>query len=245
MSAYRKFSYKGANFRISSDRYEVIIDEIIEQRQILESYIRRQPVFLSSLVPITLLPDAPEIAVRMHEASAVVGVGPMAAVAGVFAQTAAEAALKAGGTEAVVENGGDIYIHAKNEVVIGLYADENPLSGKLGLAVSVEQMPLSICSSSGRMGHSFSMSRCDLATVVAKDAALADAAATHACNLVQTVADIDPVMEKIMNIENISGVLIIKDDRVGVCGKLPRLVRHTDDAFPDKVTRDTRSLDRR
>ncbi len=244
MSAYRKFSYKGANFRISSDRYEAVIDEIIEQRKILETYIRRHPVFLSSLVPITLLPDAPEIAVRMHEGSVPVGVGPMAAVAGVFAQMAAEAALKGGGTEAVVENGGDIYIHARNEVIIGLYAGDNPLSGKLGLAVGVEQMPLSICSSSGRMGHSFSMGQCDLATVVAKDAALADAAATLACNLVQTVEDIDPVMEKIMNIDRISGVLIIKDDRVGVCGKLPRLVKNTDDAFQDKVTRDTRSIDR-
>ena len=242
MRKYRKFSYKGANFRISSDRYDVVIEQIIEQRRILTDHIRRQPVFYSSLVPVPLLDGAPEIAVRMHEASMATGVGPMAAVAGVTAQMAAEAALKAGGTEAVVENGGDIYIHAKNEVIIGLYAGDNPLSGKLGLAVGVDQMPLSICSSSGRMGHSFSMSRCDLATVAAKDAALADAAATLACNLVQTVACIDPTMEKIMKIPGITGVFIIKDDKIGMCGALPRLVKYTDTAFPEKITRDSRSV---
>jgi ApbE superfamily uncharacterized protein (UPF0280 family) len=75
------------------------------------------------------------------------------------------------------------------------------------------------------MGHSFSFGECDLATIVAKDAALADAAATQAANLVKTVDDIDPTLEKISAIEGVEGVMIVKDSRVGLAGKLPPLIK--------------------
>ncbi|MFC1815286.1 UPF0280 family protein [Thermodesulfobacteriota bacterium] len=235
---YHKFSYKGANFRICSDRYDHIVNEIIRQRRILSDHIIRQPEFLTALTPIALLPDAPMIAKRMHEASLETGVGPMAAVAGVTAQMSAEAALEAGGREAIVENGGDIYITSGSDVVIGLYAGENPLSGKLGLSVGVEDMPIAVCSSSGKMGHSLSLGDCDLATVTSDNAALADAAATLACNLVTSSDQINSVLEKIIRIPGIQGILIVKDDKIGVSGNLPRLVKHRDDHFSEKVTRD-------
>ena len=238
MRQYRKYTHKGANFRICSDGYDRIVSEIVHQRRVLSEYISRQPLFLSALEPIELLPEAPEIAVRMHQASLKTGIGPMAAVAGVSAQLAAEAALKAGSEEAIVENGGDIYISARDQVVIGLYAGASPLSGKLGFAVDTDRMPLAICSSSGKMGHSFSFSDCDLATVAAKNAALADAAATLACNLAESERVIDSVMEHITNIPGIDGVLIIKDDKIGVAGDLPEIVKHTDSRFSSKITRD-------
>jgi len=165
----------------------------------------------------------------------------MAAVAGVTAQIAAEAGLNDGAKEAIVENGGDVYLFSGSEVVIGLYAGGNPLSGKLGLAVKAEEMPLSICSSSSKMGHSLSFGNCNLATVTSDNAALADAAATLACNLVTSADQIDWTMGKILQIPGIKGVLIIKDDNIGMAGKLPRLVKHTDKQFSEKVTRDKRS----
>jgi len=45
----------------------------------------------------------------------------MAAVAGTMAQLAAEAGLKAGAREVIVENGGDIYLQTMQPVVLGLY----------------------------------------------------------------------------------------------------------------------------
>lgn len=239
---YRKFSYKGANFRICSDRYEQVVREIIEQRKILSDHIQRQPEFLSALEPVHPLPGVPDIVERMYSASQKTGIGPMAAVAGVTAQMAAEAALYAGASEAIVENGGDIYISSHSTAIIGLYAGENPLSGKLGLAVDVKDMPIGICSSSAKMGHSLSFGSCDLATVTSDNAALADAAATLACNRVTDANQIDPVMESILQIPGIRGILIIKDDKIGMSGKLPDLVRHTDDQFSQKVTRDKKSM---
>jgi ApbE superfamily uncharacterized protein (UPF0280 family) len=172
----------------------------------------------------------------MQAAAALTGVGPMAAVAGCVAQMAAEAAVRAGATEAVVENGGDIYLFSPQPVVVGLYAGRSPLADRLAFLVQPEQLPLSICSSSSLMGHSVSLGQCDLATVVAKDGALADAAATLAGNAVKTPADIDPALDLVSRIPGVLGVLLVKDDRVGLVGDLPQLVRQQDPGFPRKVT---------
>jgi len=222
---YRSFTHREAAFRICCERFDAVTDEIVRRRRILEEYIARQPAFANSLKPLELLDDAPEVARRMARAADLVGVGPMAAVAGAMAQCAAEAGLKAGADEAIVENGGDIYLATDEPIVIGFHTGTGELAGRLAFSVEADQTPIAICSSSGTMGHSTSFGRCDLATVVAKDAALADAAATQAANLVTEAEQIDAALEKIAAIEGIDGVMIVKNDRVGLAGQLPRLVK--------------------
>jgi ApbE superfamily uncharacterized protein (UPF0280 family) len=222
---YRTFTYREAVLRISCSRFDVVTAEIVRQRHILEDYIRRQPEFLKSLVPIAVHADAPEIARHMAWAAEQVGVGPMAAVAGAMAQCSAEAALAAGAEEAIVDNGGDIYLKAVEPVIVSLGTGTNKLADRLAFRVEPQETPLSICSSSGKMGPSMSLGQCDLATIVAKDAALADAAATQAANLVRKPEDIDPALERIMAIHDILGVLLVKDDRIGLAGHLPALVK--------------------
>jgi len=168
---------------------------------------------------------APDVAQSMARAAQLVGVGPMAAVAGAMAQCAGMAALEAGAREIIVDNGGDIYICAVEPVIIGLKTGTAELADRLAFSLQADDTPVSICSSSGKMGHSMSLGECDLATVVAKDTALADAAATKAANLIKAVDDIDPTLENITAIEGIDGVMIVKDGRVGLAGKLPPLVR--------------------
>jgi ApbE superfamily uncharacterized protein (UPF0280 family) len=165
----------------------------------------------------------------------------MAAVAGTMAHMAVEAAREAGAAEAIVENGGDIFLYSKDAVTVALYAADSPLSGKLALMVRPQRMPLAICSSSSVMGHSLSFGACDLATAVAPDGALADAAATLACNLVKSAGDVAGVLQRVASLSGICGVLIIKADKVGVAGDLPELIRHNDPAFSDKITKDARS----
>ena len=149
----------------------------------------------------------------------------MAAVAGAMAQWAAKAALAAGAEEAIVDNGGDIYLKAIEPVIIALGTGTAKLADRLAFHVEPQDTPLAICSSSGKMGHSMSLGQCDLATIAAKDAALADAAATQAANLVQTPDDVDAALERISAIPGVEGVLIVKDDRIGLAGHLPRLVK--------------------
>jgi len=241
MRYYQRFVHRDAGFRICSTHPEVIRGEIRRQRIILETYISRHPDFATALEPLELLPGAPEVARRMQAASEATGVGPMAAVAGTMAQLAVEAARAAGAGEAIVENGGDIFLVSPEVVIVALYAGNNPISGKLAFRLPPEQMPLAICSSSGLMGHSLSFGECDLATVVARDAALADAAATLACNLVSGSEDVPRVLERVSALSGISGVLIIKADKVGMSGDLPELIRHSDPNFSGKITADARS----
>jgi ApbE superfamily uncharacterized protein (UPF0280 family) len=222
---FRTFVHKEARLHICCEAFAAVTREIVQQRAILEGYIRRHPQFQHSLEPVALLADAPEVALRMARAADTVGVGPMAAVAGAMAQLAVEAALRAGTEEVIVDNGGDIYLRTVEPVIIGLYPGESERIGRLAFSLEASDTPLSICSSSGKMGHSLSLGLCDLATVVAKDAALADAAATLTGNLVKTVDDVEPALNKIVSIEGISGVLIVKDGHVGLAGKLPPLVK--------------------
>lgn len=222
---YRTFTHREAVFRICCNRFDAVTAEIIRQRRILEDYIDRHPDFRYSFKPLELHTNAPEIAQRMARAARLVGVGPMAAVAGAMAQFAGEAGLEAGTQEAIVENGGDVYLQASEPVNIGLRTGTTELSDRLAFSLQAHDTPISICSSSGQMGHSKSLGKCDLATVVARDAALADAAATQAANLVKTVEDVNPALERITAIEGIMGVMIIKNDRVGLAGQLPPLVK--------------------
>jgi len=221
--------------------FDVITRELTEQRALLETYISRHSEFRTSFVPVPLKPDPPCIARRMHDASVCVGVGPMAAVAGTIAQLGVEAALRSGAREAIVENGGDAYLAAERDVIVGLYSGSAAVGNRLALRLRRDRLPLAVCSSSGRMGHSASLGDCDLATVVARGAALADAAATLACNLVSKPEDIDAVLERVSSIRGVMGVLLVKGDRIGLTGDLPELVRNTDPDRDGKVTRDRRS----
>ena len=222
---YRTFTYREAVFRICCEKFDAVTAEIVRQRRILEDYIDHHPGFRRSLKPLDLLAGAPEVAQSMARAAKLVGVGPMAAVAGAMAQCAGRAALDAGAREVIVDNGGDIYICAIEPVVIGLKTGTADLADRLAFSLQPDDTPISICSSSGQMGRSMSLGECDLATVVAKDTALADAAATQAANLVRTVDDIDSALENIAGIEGVEGVIIIKGARVGLAGKLPPLVK--------------------
>jgi len=222
---YQTFTYREAVFRICCEQYDAVTHEIVTQRHILEAYIQRHPEFQEALVPIPLKDDAPEVALRMARAAQLVGVGPMAAVAGAMAQCAAQAGLKAGALDVIIENGGDIYLQTVAPVVIGLAPGTEILTGQLAFSVQPDETPMAICSSSGHMGHSMSLGQCDLATVVARDAALADAAATQAANLVKTEQDVNPTLERIAAIEGINGLLIVKNDHVGLAGQLPSLVK--------------------
>ena len=88
--------------------------EIVQrQRSLLENYIARHPGFVTALVPFPVGDDAPAIARAMAEAAEKVNVGPMAAVAGAFAEFVGRDLLKYS-PEVIVENGGDIFLNRQN-----------------------------------------------------------------------------------------------------------------------------------
>ena len=192
---------------------------VLKYRTILEKYIERHPAFLTSVEPLSVGDDAPHIAKSMSEATERVGIGPMASVAGAIAEFVGSELL-AFSPEIIVENGGDIYLKSLSKRLVGIYAGKSPLTGKIGLEISGEDTPLGICTSSGTVGHSLSFGRADAVIVLSKSAIMADAAATAIGNLVVKPGDIPKGIEFAKGIEGLKGVIIIKDDNLGLWGEV-------------------------
>ncbi|OGO07691.1 MAG: thiamine biosynthesis protein ApbE [Chloroflexi bacterium RBG_13_57_8] len=190
---------------------------VLKYRRQLESYIQRNPDFQTSLVPVTVPENAPAIVKEMAEAGTKAGVGPMAAVAGAIAECVGKELLEFS-PEIIVENGGDIYLKITKIRVVGIYAGDSPLTGKVGLEINPQDTPLGVCTSSGRVGHSLSFGQADAAVTIAASAALADAAATAIGNRVRMAGDINNAIEFARGIDGLQGAVIILGENIGVWG---------------------------
>jgi len=205
--------------RATSDLHRKAHRLVLKYRDGIEKYIARHPDFLASLESVEVEAPAPRIVRAMADAARLCGVGPMAAVAGAIAGFVGEELLEFS-PEIVVENGGDIYLKSLRRRTIGVFAGGSPLTGKLGLQIEPKNTPLGICTSSGTVGHSLSFGKADAVIVLAGSATLADAAATAIGNRVKDVADIEKGIEFAQSIGQLRGVVIIKDDRLGVWGEV-------------------------
>jgi len=192
---------------------------IIKYRAILKKYIATHPEFLTTLEPFKYELDAPLIVKAMSDAGGQASVGPMAAVAGAIAHFAGEE-LTRYSAELIIENGGDIYIRSQKARLLGIFAGNSPLSGKIAVEINPLQTPMGISTSSGTVGHSLSFGKADAVVVLADTAILSDAVATCIGNLVQTVEDISACLERSQRIKGVRGTLIIKDDKIGLLGDI-------------------------
>lgn len=188
-------------------------------RTILEDYIRQNPQFKTTLTPYPPDDSAHPMLKEMIAASAKCQVGPMASVAGCIAQYVAQSLLTST-NEVIIENGGDLYLKSPTSRKVIIYAGSSPLSNKLYLKIDSHKTGMGVCTSSGTVGPSFSRGKADAVTVLSHSAILADAAATAIGNIIQTSADIRKGLNVAQTIDGIIGVVIIKDDRVGLWGEI-------------------------
>jgi len=192
---------------------------ILKYRSILKKYIAGHPLFLTTLKPIPVETDAPRIVKTMAEAGALASVGPMAAVAGAIAWYVGEE-LSRFSQEIIVENGGDIYLRSRKDRLIGIYAGRSPLSGRVGLEIAAGDTPLGISTSSGTVGHSLSFGKADAVVVLAETAAVSDAVATAIGNVIVTPDDIPRGIGQAQKLPQVKGIVIIKDEALGVWGDI-------------------------
>ena len=108
---------------------------------------------------------------------------PMAAVAGTIADEVADFLFERGMTKVVVDNGGDVAIRADRDapITVGIRPDvgDRTLSHVIGLD---PDLPSYGVATSGLGGRSLTRGIASAATVVARTASLADAAATAVAN---------------------------------------------------------------
>jgi ApbE superfamily uncharacterized protein (UPF0280 family) len=201
---------------------ETAYASLLRHRRGLENFLDRFPEWGESLVPVApdAWPLAPGLARRMMAAAAVAGVGPMAAVAGAVAEAVGRDLLQVA-EWVVVENGGDIFLAGRSRCRLAIFAGDSPLSGRLGIELKNSRpQALGVCTSSASIGHSLSLGRADAVTIVAENAALADAVATAMGNLVQEKRDLARVVKKALELPGVAGAVAILDDDLAAGGDL-------------------------
>ncbi|MBI5518680.1 MAG: UPF0280 family protein [Desulfovibrio sp.] len=203
-----------------ADLREPMLDLVRRLRGELKNFMLTHPGFRESLVPFPVPDDAPFIAREMARAAALVNVGPMAAVAGTFAQLVADH-FRGQSPNLIVENGGDLYLHSTKERVVALLGD--PESGaRLGLRLGPGDFPVSLCASSATIGPSLSLGAGELVAVRSKSGAFADAAATALANLIDGPDDLDLVLARARKMAplGLEGVFAQAGGKLGVWGKM-------------------------
>ena len=201
---------------MEADSYAVLV----ELRRTMDAYLLMDSDYKSALTPYDAGIEAPSILKDMSKVSHKTGIGPMSAVAGAVALNVAEFLKdKFGVKEVIVENGGDIYAETDSDMDISVFAGQSPLSEKIGLHIPASSFPLGICTSSGTVGPSLSLGRADAVMIVCKDVMLADSYATAMANRIQSVNDLQPVIDRITNTPDILGAIAVKDDRMAITGR--------------------------
>jgi hypothetical protein len=207
-----------ASFKI--EMKEIVLAKIKELRTRLDEYILLEPFFKKSLKPFQPSDNAPIEAKEMATAAEKAGVGPMTSVAGLFAREVGETLLQNFSIdEMVIENGGDILLLLKNELVLSVFAGESPLSERIGLVIPAENSKLEICTSADTVGPSLSFGKADAVVVICEDVLLADAFATAFGNKVKSPNDVEKVINLSEKYPEILSMLIVCEDKVGIRGE--------------------------
>ena len=199
---------------------ELALEKIRNLRTIFDKYIEKEPFFKKSLKPFQPSEIAPVEAVEMAVAAEKAGVGPMAAVAGLFAREVGKVIRENFSVkELLIENGGDIYLLLQNEMLLSVFAGESILSQRIGIIVPASDDAFGICTSAGTVGPSISYGKADAVVVVCKDVLLADALSTSLGNLVKSPDHVEKVINKAEKYPEILTLLIICEDKIGIKGE--------------------------
>jgi ApbE superfamily uncharacterized protein (UPF0280 family) len=237
------WSFRETNLYIKCDDERAIdtaIDASLRARSEVERYVLAHPEFRWSLEPMKLEGEHPRVIELMLRAGELAEVGPFAAVAGAISQVAAEAAISAGAKNILVENGGDIAIIGNRDFRVGIFAGNAKSSGKIGFLVRAGDLPIGICTSSGTVGHSLSFGEADAAVAVAREASVADAAATSIANEVggdDIKLSIEKGLSRAKQIPEIRGCLIARGDHIGTWGEIPELIKIAPESQEISITK--------
>jgi len=219
--------YKDSDLWIGTDHAsfkeemaEFALEKLKTVRDELETYLAEDSFFKKSLKPCPVMETAPGFAKQMAAAAEKAGVGPMAAVAGIFSEIIGRALLENFSIgELVIENGGDIFMKLQNPLIMRIFAGESDLSGMVGLEITADQTPLGVCTSAGTVGPSLSFGKADAVMIACRETALADAFATAFGNLIKKPADVEKVLRRTEAVAEIIAAVLICDDQIGIRGE--------------------------
>ena len=226
---FSEIDLKQTHIRLRTDLPNHNLNEyIIYIRNELENYLLKDQDFLLALEPIKRVGNLPLIVKTMVESSNIADVGPMACVAGTISEMSLDYLIANDSRYSIIENGGDIAMINDEEVLCGIYSNNEVLGNDIAFKIKSRKRPLGICTSSGKIGHSISFGTSDSVTVISKSASIADGLATRIANEINGESIEDKVSNGLECGEDykefFEGALIISDNHVGTIGKLPKIV---------------------
>ncbi len=208
----------------ADERYvDAAVSGIVDAREEIRRRISKDRFFLTTFEPYDLDDEIDGVVRGMCDAARAAGVGPMATVAGAIAQAAVEAMAERGCDHCWVDNGGDIALLLSSPVTVEVFGGPGS-DAAYGFEVGPEDRVRGICSSSGAMGHSISLGQCDVSTVLADSATLADAYATAIGNGVRTARDLETCFDGFSASPGFIGGLAALAGEVAICGDFPDIV---------------------
>jgi len=199
--------------------YDKALSLLKYYRKILQDYIYLHPLFQTTLRPYSCDSSSNSMISDMIMASQQCHVGPMASVAGCISQYIGQNLLKYS-DDLIIENGGDLFIKSSRIRRVMIYAGSSPLSNQFYLEVDSREKSIGVCTSSGTVGPSYSMGKADAVSVLSYSAIVADAAATAVGNIIQSKNDIPKGIDFARSMPDVLGVIIIKDDKIGMWGEI-------------------------
>ncbi len=227
---YRKWTSSGLEtFRVAVGESDLQIyaekslrNEALEilniTRRTLHEHIAVNPVFQRSLTPFTSSTVKGLIS-TMEEAGREWNTGPMASVAGAIAQEVGRSLLKHSKT-VVVENGGDVWATSPEPLEFLVYPGEESAFSR-GISFSLDASNgISVCTSSGKVGPSFSLGKADAVTAIHSCAARADAAATSLANRIREETDVGRIVEEIACKRKLKGIIATCGESIGIWGDI-------------------------
>ncbi|MFX1459521.1 MAG: UPF0280 family protein [Promethearchaeota archaeon] len=229
------FIEKESDITIISESKNAILrakNEFHLHRRILERYIIKHKVFLTSFSPVKVQTDY-DIINLMAEVALLCDVGPMATVAGAFADLMLKI-MKSKNDDfddakiALIENGGEIANDSERTMKIALFAGNNELSLNIGFLIEKKDCPIGIATSSATIGHAISLGQADAVTIFAENATIADGAATKIGNIVKgedIEKSIKSGLDLVDDLEVIRGVFISRKDKIGMSGYIPQMIK--------------------
>ncbi len=210
-------TYKESDLFITADKSlkNRAFLSLIKYRKIIENHILERPEFFTSLKPLKFQKTGLEkILISMYEAGEIAEVGPFAAVAGAISEFVAKDLTKFC-ENILVENGGDVYITGNEDKIISIFQTKIK---NIGLKISKSLLPIAVCSSSSVIGHSLSFGKAELAVVLSKSGAIADAFATRICNELKEYNDMEKVISLFKREKRIKGCVIFLYNKIGGWG---------------------------
>lgn len=230
------FTEKESDITIVSESKEAILrakKALYFHRIRLEKYILKDERFLTSFSPVKVKSSS-KIINLMAKYAFICDIGPMATVAGALADLMLRTMKTKNDVEftpariALVENGGEIAIDSEKSMKIALFAGYNELNLNVGFLIEKKDCPLGVATSSATVGHAISFGQADAVTIFAKNATLADGAATRIANLVKGVdieQSIKKALDAVEDIDGVKGAFICRENKVGQVGKIPKLIK--------------------